>query len=612
MTASGPARHDQAETGLLEVDTTINSIPVNSVFTLLKQAASQKTLADYASEAGVSEQDIIELATELTSHGKRAGIDAYRGPAKHPYGFYAIQAINTLCALVGSFNWKGGMSPGGGSRDDLGGKTGQPYPIAKLHPGKTTHFGVNVSREGLKYDESTLFKPAGYPAKRPWYPFAFEMFHDVIPAAGAGYPYPVKLLWLHMGTPAYSIPGGGEQIKILKDPKKIPLVIATDMVVGETTMYTDYVFPDISYLEQWASPGDVPVPPVKSNPIRQPVVEPVTEVVSVFGQQMPLSMEALMLAIAEEMGLPGFGPNGFGSDMDLKRPEDFYLKIVANLAFGDKADGSDAVPDASSEEIELFRRARRHLPPSVFDEAKWRTAVGESLWTKAVTVLNRGGRFNSVASAYDGERLANRFEGTLSLFLERVSKTTDSITGVRWDGLPRLKPPTHSDGTPIVQGGYAFTLVTFKEVFATQSRTISNYWSQSDVLPENFVIINLADGLSLGLSDGDRVRVVSQTLPDGVLDLGNGNRTVLEARVKLSYGVRPGTVLISHHYGHWAYGASAFAVDGVTVSADPRRAGGIPPNPLLLLDRYMQTAPITDPVGGSAVFFQTKVNLVKV
>jgi len=612
MTASGPARHDQAEAGLLEVDTTVNGIPVKSVFTLIKLAASEKTLAELADEAGVSEQDIITLATEFTSHGKKVGIDAYRGPAKHPYGFYTIQAINTLCALVGSFNWKGGMSPGGGSRDDLGGKPGQPYPIAKLHPNKMTHFGVNVSREGLKYEESTLFGRDGYPAKRPWYPFAFEMFHDVIPAAGAGYPYPIDILWIHMGTPAYSVPGGGEQIKVLKDPKKIPLVIATDIVVGETSMYADYIFPDISYLEQWASPGDVPVPPVKSNPIRQPVAAPVTEIVSVFGEEMPLSMEAVMLAIAEEMGLPGFGPNGFGPGMDLKRPEDFYLKIVANLAFGDKADGSDAVPDASAEEIELFRQARRHLPPSVFDEVKWRRAVGDTLWPKVVYVLNRGGRFNSVASAYDGERLASRFEGTFYLFAERVSKTRDSITGTRWDGLPRLKPPTHSDGTPIVQDDYPFILVTYKEILATQSRTIGNYWIQWDILPENFVVLNPADAQSLGLTEGDRVRLLSPTLPDGLLDLGNGQRKPLEAKVKLSHGVRPGTVVVSHHYGHWAYGASGFEVDGVSVPGDSRRAGGVTPNPLLLLDRYMRTAPITDPVGGSAVFFQTKVKLVKV
>lgn len=52
-----------------------------------------------------------------------------------------------------------------------------------------------------------------------------------------------------------------------------------------------------------------------------------------------------MLAIAERLRLPGYGPDGFGSGMPFTRPEDFYLKLVADIAFGDKPDLEDAVPD---------------------------------------------------------------------------------------------------------------------------------------------------------------------------------------------------------------------------------------------------------------------------
>jgi anaerobic selenocysteine-containing dehydrogenase len=184
---------------------------------------------------------------------------------------------------------------------------------------------------------------------------------DVIPAAAAGYPYPIKALWLHMGTPAYSVPGGKEQIAMLRDTKAIPLFIATDLVIGETTMYADYVFPDLSYLERWASPGDVPQPAAKSNPFRQPAAAPIPETVTVFGEEMPISMEAVMLAIAERLQLPGYGDNGFGDGVPLKRPEDYYLKLAANLAFGDKEDGSETLPDADDAEVQLFKDARSHF-----------------------------------------------------------------------------------------------------------------------------------------------------------------------------------------------------------------------------------------------------------
>lgn len=613
LTAEGPARHDLADAGILEVDTTINGIPVKSVFTLLKNRAFERTLDEYAELSGIATDAIVELADEFTSHGKKAAIDIYRGVAKHPNGFHTVLAVNTLNVLIGNQDWKGGLADGGGSWDDLGGKDGQPYPLAKLHPGKTKSFGVPLTREGWRYEDSTLFeRDGGYPAKRPWYPFGKEMYQDVIPAAEAGYPYPLKALWLHMGTPVYSIPGGAaEQSRILRDPKIIPLVIATDIVIGETTMYADYVFPDLTYLERWASPGDVPQPPVKSNPIRQPAASPIPEIVTVAGEEMPISMEAIMLAIADRLKLPGYGNDGFGTGVPFKRPEDYYLKVVANLAFGDKPDLKDAVPEASDQELDIFLAARRHLPPAVFDLAKWQAAAGPNLWRRVVYVLNRGGRFEPFAAAYDGEHMAHKFGGTFHLYIERVAKQKDSITGKAFDGLPFYSPPVNSKGEEISDDGYDFQLITFKEVFATQSRTAGTYWSQASLLPENHVLIQKRDAERLGLDDGDEVLVASYSLPNGEVDLGNGIKRRMRAKIRKVEGMRPGVVAISHHYGHWAYGAADVVVDGETVNGDERRAKGIPVNALMRLDDYTKTAPLTDPVGGSAVFYDTRVKLVK-
>ncbi len=614
MTPDGPARHDKADAGILEVDTTLNGIPVKSVFTLLKERAFERSLEEYADICGIPVDTIVEVADEFTSHGKRAAIDIYRGVAKHPNGFHIVQAINTLNVLIGNQDWKGGLADGGGSWDDLGGKEGQPFPLAKMHPGKTKSFGVPMTREGWRYEDSTLFdRDGGYPAKRPWYPFAKEMYQDVIPAAEAGYPYPLKALWIHMGTPVYAVPGGpAEQSRILRDPKIIPLVIATDIVIGETTMYADYIFPDLTYLERWASPGDVPQPAVRSNPIRQPAAAPVPEIVTVFGEEMPISMEAVMLAIAERLGLPGYGDDGFGPGIPFKRPEQYYLKIVANLAYGDKPDLADAVPEASDAELEVFLAARRHLPPAVLDPAKWEEAVGSDLWRRVVYVLNRGGRFQEFASAYDGEHMAHKFGGTFHLYIERVAKQRDSITGERFDGLPFYTPPVDSQGNPVVDDGYEFQLITYKEVFATQSRTPGVYWSQTSLQPENYVLMAKADAERLGLDDEDEVIVTSASLPEGRVDLGHGIERWTRGKVKRVEGLRPGVVAISHHYGHWAYGATEMEIDGERIPGDERRGKGIPVNALMRLDDYLKTSPLTDPVGGSAVFNDTRVRVAKV
>ncbi|MDJ0270165.1 MAG: hypothetical protein NXY59_06445 [Aigarchaeota archaeon] len=44
------------------------------------------------------------------------------------------------------------------------------------------------------------------------------------------------------------------------------------------------------------------------------------------------------------MRLPGYGDDGFGEGMPFKRMEEFYLKMVANIAAGDKV--GEEVPHA--------------------------------------------------------------------------------------------------------------------------------------------------------------------------------------------------------------------------------------------------------------------------
>ncbi|HYG57660.1 MAG TPA: hypothetical protein VD902_06295, partial [Symbiobacteriaceae bacterium] len=116
----------------------------------------------------------------------------------------------------------------------------------------------------------------------------------------------------------------------------------------------------------------------------------------------------------------------------------------------------------------------------------------------------------------------------------------------------------------------------------------------------------------LGLSDGDQVKVTSRSNPGGVRDLGNGRVTSVVGKVRAMEGIRPGVVAISTHFGHWAYGASDVEVDGILVPGDPRRAGGIHAQPLFRLDDNLRGTPLSEPIGGSVSFYDTRVNLEKV
>jgi anaerobic selenocysteine-containing dehydrogenase len=595
---------------LVSTDIPDKGLKVKTVLTILKEAAGAKKLADWAKLAGVNERDLVEIAQEFTSHGKRAVADIHRGVSQHTSGFYNVLIYMTLNTLIGNHDWQGGLAKAT-TWNIVGDKEGKPFDTSK-QGGKIKHWGIDIIRGGKVYDKSTLFK--GFPAKRVWYPFASDVYQEVIPSMGDAYPYQIKALMFYMATPVYSLPGGHKLVEILSDPKKIPLIFASDIVVGETTMYADYIFPDLTYLERWEFSGSHPSVTPKVAPFRQPASAPLTDTVTVYGEKMPLSLEALVLGIAEKMKLPGFGENAFGPGQHLKRDEDLYLRMVANIAFGDKPDGSEKVPAANAAEMKIFEQSRRHLPDTVYQAERWKKVVGPEWWPHVVYVLNRGGRFQEYQKAYKDGQLANKYGKMVGIYFDNLATTKNSMTGKTY--LPHadyIEGPRDCLGRLLEDEakGFDLTLITYKTISQTKSRTTGNYWLQA-LYPENFIELSHVDGKRLGLKDGDRVKVVSASNEEGVWDLGHGRKKPMIGKVRLLEGIRPGVVAFSLGHGHWAYGAEAIQIDGVSVVADARRATGVHANAAMRIDPVLKNTGLVDPVGASAVFYQTQVKLVKV
>ncbi len=614
LIAFDPNDDENPVEGDLFAEGSINGIAFKSAFQLYKEETMAHSLAEWSEICGIPVRKIEEVAQEFTSHGKRAAVDLYRGPVQHTNGYYTGQAIIMLNVLVGNAGWTGGMGPGGSHWHEDGSKKGQPFNIVKgMHPGKLGSFGVTLTREKWHYEKSTLFKRDGYPAKRPWYPYTGNVYQEIIPSAAAGYPYPIQALWLHKGTPGFAAPAGNPTLAAIADPNIIPLVIADDIVIGETSMFADYLFPDTAIWERWGTPHTTPAIQAKTSKFRQPIIDPLVEKVVVFGEEQPISMEAVMLAIAEKMGLPGYGVNGFGDGMDFKTRQDYFLRMAANLAYGDKEDGSDAVPEADEEELRIFREARRHLPKTIFDETRWKNIVGDdSLWKRTVYLLNRGGRFEDFSKVYKGEKLAHPYKGQFNIFVENVAAGYHSLTGEHFYGLPFYEPVKDAAGNELDTANqqYPFQLFTFKHIYGGQSRTVGNYWAQLGVAKENYVLMNKMDADRLGLKEGDRVKIVSPTNPDGVWNIPNHGTLPVAGKLKVIQGIRPGTVAASWSFGHWAYGASDFIIDGKTIQGDPRRATGLCPNAAMYEDPVLKNVSLTDPIGGSASFYDTPVNVV--
>lgn len=597
--------------GDLFVDTTVGAHQVKTGLQLIAEEARSRSIAEWAEIAGVRERDIVELAAEFTSHGTKAVVDLHRGASQHTNGFYTIQAWYVLNGLIGNVDHVGGMVKLS-TYDRNGGKPGQPFPIGKMNNGKNVPFGIDLLRTNTAYEKSTLF--AGYPSKRPWFPLATDLYQEDVPSLGDAYPYPIKVAMFYMSAINYALPAGHTVSEILADPKKIPLIITSDILVGETSTYADYIFPDLSFLERWEFHGSHPSVVWKVENVRQPTMAiPGWPTVKVFGEEIPLSMEALLLAIAERLELPGFGPNGFGEGIPYTRPEHLYLKQVANIAFGEKEDGSDAVPEADDEEMRIFLAARQHLPKAFFDPEVWKAAVGgdESLWRRVVYVLNRGGRYEDFAKAYKGDLVAHPYGKQLNLYQEKTATAINTMTGKPFVGYAKYFPPGLSaTGEEIADDGYDLTLITYKEITMTKARTITNYWLLA-VLPEGFVLMSRADADRLGLKNGDRVKLLSASNPEGVWNLPGVGPVPMTGRLKVVEGMRPGVVAFPLGYGHWASGARDMIVDGRVVKADPRRAAPLHGNAAMRVDPVLGNVTLQDIAGGSAVFYDTKVKVVK-
>jgi anaerobic selenocysteine-containing dehydrogenase len=612
------AEAEFAAEGDLLVDTTVNGIRVKSSLQLLKESADSHTLEEWADITGLRASDIAEVAAEFTSYGRKAAAEPHRGASQHTNGFYNIVAWFSLNLLIGNYDYTGGMTTGF-TYDHTGSKDGQPFNLGKLTNGKTTPFGINIIRSEIKYEDSTLFAQDGYPAKRQWYPLASDVYQEILTSAADGYPYPIKAAFIYMGSPAYSLPAGNTNIDILRDPKKIPLVVANDILIGETSMYADYIFPDISNLERWEMAGTQFSMPWKVMPVRNPSVAPLVEEVTVFGQKVPCSLEALLLGIAEKLELPGVGPGGLGDAGDLTHPDHFYLKMVANLAFGDKKpdpeknEPGEILPDADDDEVRIFTEARRFLPPSVFDLERWSASVGDEWWRKVVYVLNRGGRFQDYAKAYDGAKIKNKYGKQINLYQEKTIGVKNALSGEHYPGLAVYLPgPFDLSGKPIEDPAeYDLRLITNRVVYHTKARTITNYWLLA-LLPENTVQLNPLDAARLGLKDDDVVKIASATNPDGEWDFGAAiGKRPIAGKVKIIEGLRPGVVTFSLGHGHWATGSTDVVIDGALIKGDPRRVKGIHANAAMRTDPIITNMCLTDPVGASAVFYDTQVKVVK-
>ncbi|PKO55582.1 MAG: tetrathionate reductase subunit TtrA, partial [Betaproteobacteria bacterium HGW-Betaproteobacteria-21] len=323
------------EAGGLTASIGDKSVLLMTSFELLRQSALKLDLAEYSRICGIPADVITGLADEFTRHGRKASAVAHGGMMAGN-GFYNAYSVVTLNALIGNLNWKGGFIINGGGFKDAG--AGPRYDLESF-PGQIKPAGTPLGRN-VPYERSSEFarrKAEGkpYPARDAWFPNAPGLGTEWFTGALRGYPYGLKALILWSSNPIYGIPGIRPLIeKNLVDPKKLPLIISVDPLINESNAFADYIVPDSLMYESWGWAAAWAGIPTKVSTVRWPVVEP-KAVKAANGQ--PVGMETFYIALAKAMNLPGFGAEGLadmdGNRLPLERPEDWYLRGGANVAF---------------------------------------------------------------------------------------------------------------------------------------------------------------------------------------------------------------------------------------------------------------------------------------
>jgi tetrathionate reductase subunit A len=594
------------------------TLMLKSAMSLLREEAFRHSLADYSAACGVPVEIIEGLAREFTSHGKRAAVNAHGGMMSGG-GFYNAYAVMMLNTLIGNLNRKGGTLVNGGGFKDAG--DGPRYKLdsfaGALKPG-----GMPLGRN-VPYEKTSEFKrkKAGgkaYPAQAPWYPNAPGLASEWLTSAINGYPYSLKALILWGCNPLYGVTGLSAQIgKDLADPKKLPLIVAVDPFINESTALADYIVPDSLMYESWGWAGAWGGVAVKMSTARWPVVEP-------RAQKLPdgqaIGMETFFLALAKAMELPGFGPAGLadveGNSFPLERPEDWYLRGGANVAWA----GKTPVPDASDEDIELSGVARiRPLLEQTLKPEEWR---------KVAFVLARGGRSQNYKEMF-GLRLpppadakadpkagakaavtagatvqgaqkeapyppdwsTHRFTRPMQLYNENLGAARHSLTGKRFAGTPAWREAAFADGTPVrqkyPQAQWPLQVISYKS--ALQNSYSIGVRSLRGLHPDNPVALHPDDAAGLGLHSGDQVYLETP-----------GGRA--RATVILRQGVQRGVVAVEHGFGHREFGARVHRIGGKAQPHESAIGAGINLNDLGLSDPTRGGRNVyLDPVAGTTV-----------
>ncbi|MCF6247674.1 MAG: molybdopterin-dependent oxidoreductase [Desulfobacula sp.] len=552
--------HEVARTADLDAEVVIKGVKYKTVFRMLKERVREKTLAECEKVCDIPDGTLARIANEFTA-AKKPSIEMFRGPVQQTNGYHNGQAVCILNMLMDNIDRQGGFIPGHAKyKGAVKGKLRKPK-------------GISVCRHKAKY-KGTKKTPT-----RPWYPLARRnVTPEFYSSVRIGYPYKNKAYLNYYNNPYHTMPYNAEVRKAFLDLKAMPLTFSIDAYMGETSALCDYILPDTEYLERLG--GFKTYPPVKTRVwgLRQPVVgsfDPETHDYRPIRPDTKMADDVFIM-LAKECGLSGYGKDAGGKGIHINNSWDFWNEYYKHKDFKEGLD-----PNGS--------------------------------------LVKLGGQFQNPASQYTDKYHSGTyttFPGgrpvrPMYAYQEKTAVNKNSMTGRYFDGLPTYREIFDCMDRPISQKiwkKYPFQLLTWKDTFHTQSRTMNNLWLAS-IKPQNFAEINPADAKKLGLVTGGWVRAKSPSSehdPFYENSMGDG---WFKFQIRVTSRIRPGLFSVCNSYGRTGAGARKWYMDGDIQPFDERIGAGTSLNPLYMTDPVLKNIALIDPISGGTQSFGTPLRV---
>ncbi len=459
----------------------------------LREHLRQYTPEVAEKESGIPASVIRRIAIEFAKT-KPSTVISYRGLVAHENGAMNERCAKLLDALVGNIEEKGGTCL------KVGGKWGKVKAPKPKHKAKKLDI---LDGEGVAYPDH-------------------HVNHQVFTMIKKGHKGRPKVYMTYVYNPVYVNGNSRENIEVMKDENLLPFLVACDAYMSESTELADLIIPDAAYLERWDPEAPQSYSMIPFVQLRQPVVKPLGEA---------RAFQDVLMDLARRIG------GGMEKLIPWKDSEE-YMRIAANNTPGLKDVGGFEYIKKHG----VFIQSKKPQYHKHEKKLKEKDLKGTKVDPKTGVIFKDGDAYKKdkqyVGQMIDGVAYkgftpdkipkSGKFE-VYSEFLEKKG----------FPALPSYLPIKRHQG----MGKDDLHLTTFKVNVQTHSRTQNCKWL-SEVFHSNPAWIHPQTAAARGIKNGDKIRVKSA--------IGE-----IVTRARVTSGVHPRVVAISHHCGHWVYGRYA-------------------------------------------------------